>query len=298
MGPTEAFPSPAGERSKRRRLWQVAAGLLVLVVALVAFASWQGGDEASDGPLSAVAAAAERTQRQPGAYATMRGTVSSPDESLHVTITGELVLDIRANRAEGTMAMTKRESGDSVELEFVGDGTMAYYSSSMFDSLPEGREWVGIDLALGEDLKSLVPVSFDPKAEMELLESEAAAGEVRKLGEEDVRGVPTTLYRGTMSVSEQAERLRDEGGDDLASLVEEEGSPVRFEVWVGADRLVRRTRIVSTQEGEGGHGPATLDIQVEFFDFGPVPAIEVPDADEVYDVTSRAREEIDAANAG
>jgi hypothetical protein len=281
---------------RRRRLWQALIGLAILAVGLIVLASWQGGDGDSDGPLNAIAEAAEKTQREPGGRATVRGTIFSPERVEPVTITGEVVFDTEAERSEGEMAFTDPDSGDPVKMEMIADGTTFYMSSSAFGSLPDGRKWMGLDFALGEDLSSPAPAAFDPKGELELLGSEAEDGKVEKLGSENVHGVRTTRYRGTISVADQVKRLRDEGADDLASYIEEKGTPVRFEAWIDADRLVRRMRIVKTQEGEGGEGPETIDMRIEFFDFGPVNEIEVPDPDEVFDATALARKQIERSN--
>jgi hypothetical protein len=282
--------------SRRRRFWQVVAGLSILAVVLVALASLRGGDGDGGGPLNAVAEAADKTQRQPGGRATVRGIVSSPKQAVPLTITGEIVFDTEANRAQGEVTFKDPQSGDPVEMEMVGDGTMVYMSSSVLGSLPDGRKWIGLDLSLGDDLNSPVPANFDPKGELELLASEAGDGKVLKLGSEEVHGVETTRYRGTVSVTDQVERLRDEGADDLASYIEEKGTPVRFEAWIDAGELVRRMRIVKTQEGEGDKGPETIDMRMDFSDFGPVNEIDVPDPDEVFDATSLAREQLELSN--
>ena len=92
-----------------------------------------------------------------------------------------------------------------------------------------------------------LPANGDAKGELELLE--AVTGDVQKLGKEDVRGVPTTRYRGTIGVSEHAEELREEGAEDRASYVEKMGTPLQVEAWIDADGLVRRMRFVKSREG-------------------------------------------------
>lgn len=285
--------------SRRRRLWPAVAGLSILVVLLVVLASWQGGDgDGGHGPLNAVAEAAEKTQREPGGRATMRGAIFSPEQAEPIAITGQLVFDTEAGRSEGEMEFKDPDSDEPVKMEMIADRTMLYMSSSVLGSLPDGRKWMGLDLSLGEDLNTPAPANVDPKGELELLASEAADGKVRKLGSEVVRGVRTTRYRGTVSVADQAKRLRDEGAEDLPSYIEEKGTPLHFEAWIDAHQLVRRMRIVKTQEVEEGKEPETIDMRMDFFDFGPVNEIDVPDADEVFDATSLAREQLDRSNAG
>lgn len=183
-------------------------------------------------------------------------------------------------------------SDDPVKMQFVGDGTVIYMRSSQLGSLPNGREWMGL-VSFGQELDTPLPASGDAEGELELLE---AAGDVRKLGEENVRGVPTTHYRGTVSVAESVRRLREEGGEDLASYVEEKGTPLQVEAWIDADRLVRRMRLIKSQPREKGEGSMTVDMRMEFFDLGIDPEIDVPESSEVFDATASAEDEIGISN--
>lgn len=258
------------------------------------FAWQQGGDGDGDGPLNAIAAAAERTQREPGGRATVQAVVSSPSRSESFTITGQTVFDAQAGRSRAVLTVPRSESDGSVKMQMVGDGTVMYMRSSLFGSLPGGREWMALDLSFGDELDMPVPANGDAKGELELLE--AATGDVQKLGREGVRGVPTTHYRGTVGVSENAERLREIGAEDLASYVEEEGTPLQVEAWIDADGLVRRMRFVNSQPREGGEGSMTIDMRMDFFDFGFVPEIDVPESSEVFDATALAQDELGLSN--
>lgn len=268
----------------RRHLWRGAIGLAIVIVALAVFA-WPQGDDDGGGPLNAIAEAAEKTQGEPGGRATMKVVVSSPERSAPLAVTGQGAYDAEG-RTRMVVTVPRSAADGPMKLEAVGDGTMLYMRSSQFGELPDGSEWMGLDLAFGE-METPLPASVDAKGELALLE---ATGEVRKLGKEDVRGVQTTFYRGTVGVSETAERMREQGADDLAAVYEEEGSPVQVETWIDADELVRRMRIVQTKPA-GSEGSETIDMRVDFYDFGLDPEIEVPESDEVFDATSLAREE-------
>ena len=257
--------------------------------------AWQpGGDGDSDGPLNAIAAAAERTQGEAGGRAAIRAIVSSPD-SEPLTMTGEMIYNDDTGLTRGALTVPRPESNGSVELQMIGDetGPTMYMRSSMFGSLPGGAEWMALDLSsFGPEPETPLPANADAKGELELLES--AIGAVR-LGREEVRGVPTTHYRGTLDVSENIEWLREEGADDLAAEIER-GAPPRVEAWIDADGLLRRMTLVRSQPGEGGEGPATIDMRMDFYDFGITPDIDVPDSGEVFDATSLAEDEIGLSN--
>lgn len=182
-----------------------------------------------------------------------------------------------------------RSDGGSVTIQAIADGTVVYMRSSALGSLPDGREWMALDFSFGDDLSTSLPTNTDPKKELELLE--ATTG-VTEIGKDVVRGVPTTLYSGTVDVSEQVEQLRKLGADHLASLVEQHGNPVRVEVWVNGDGLVQRMRYVSSQPSEDDK-PTTIDMRMDFLYLGSVPEIELPDSSDVFDATASIKEKID-----
>jgi hypothetical protein len=134
------------------------------------------------------------------------------------------------------------------------DGALYVRLSGLAGLLPGlatgGRDWLSVDLgadgeALGEYL------DFGGGDPTRLLETLEAAGAFDDVGSEEVRGVETTRYRGTVASSE-------------------------VDVWVGADGLVRR---VTVSDGEG------TDVELELFDFGADVDVERPPADEVAELS-------------
>lgn len=277
-------------RRRRRRFWRTVTGLSILLVAFAVFA-WQQGDDGGDGPLNAIAEAAERTQDESGGRATMRAIVTRPARSESFTMTGEMVFNDETGRNRAVITAPRTESSGPMKMQMVSDGVVMYMRASQFGSLPGGREWMALDFSsFGQELDTPLPANGAAKGELELLEE--ATGDVQKLGKENVRGVPTTRYRGTVGVSEHAEQLREEGEEELAGYIEEEASPLRIEAWIDADGLIRRMRIVQSEPSEGGEGPTTIDMRMDFYDFGISPEIDVPESGEVFDATSLAEDEI------
>jgi hypothetical protein len=264
---TSGFPeSGPGKPRSSRRLWQVVVGLAILVVALAVFAWQQGGDGDDGGPLNAIAAAAEKTQDEPGGRALMRSVITTPEHSVPFTMTGRMVYDAE-DRTQIVMTAPRTASGGPMKMDGVTDGSAMYMRSSRFGSLPNGAEWMKIDLALGDDQETPAPASVDVKGELALLEG---ADDVQKLGKEDIRGVPATHYRGTIASAD------------------EESSPFHVEAWIDADGVVRRMRLVHSEPSEKEDGTTTVDMRMDFFDFGIEPKIEVPDPSEVFDATAMA----------
>ncbi|HVO55396.1 MAG TPA: hypothetical protein VMT37_13375 [Solirubrobacterales bacterium] len=286
----------AASKRRRRGLRLAVAGALALVAGLLVFAAVQGDDDGGGGPLNAIAAAAVRTQDEHGGRVVMHVVVSPQDRSGSFTITGRGVFNAEG-RDRTVLTIPASAPNGPGELEGITDGTVIYLRSSEFGSLPGGAKWMSIDLSLGDELNSQLPANGDPKGELALLE--AATGGVQKLGEEDVRGVPTTRYRGEVSPSENVERLREEGADDLASVVEKKAVPVQIEAWVDGKGLVRRMRVVQPHgPGQGGKGSTGVDMRIDFFDFGIQPAIETPPQSEVFDATGQVKEELGISGGG
>jgi hypothetical protein len=110
-------------------------------------------------------------------------------------------------------------------------------------------------------------------------------GHVEQVGEEDVRGVPTTHYRTTLDRKQLTrEQLEDEGWKDaniekyLETIPETEED---VELWVDDDGLARRVVTTSTTEfPQAGDTQRTVTTS-EYFDFGLAPPIEPPPAAEV-----------------
>jgi hypothetical protein len=258
--------------------------LTVLVAAFVVLALQQGDDGGGGGPLNAIAQAAEKTQGEPGGRVSMRAVISS-GTSDSFTMRGRGVFD-GADRAQIVMRMRRPDNGQPVKMEEIGDGTVMYMRSNLFDPLPDGKEWMMLDFGSVMELDSPLPAGGDVKGELALLET--VGDDVRKLGKEKVRGVETTRYRGKLDPSEEAQKLREDGSADFATKVKEEGSPVRVEAWIDGDELVRRMRIISSHPQHEGKPEMTIDMTVDFFDFGYEAKIEPPDSDEVFDATSLA----------
>ncbi len=246
-----------------------------------------GGD---GGPLNAVAAAAARTQEEPGGRAVAHVVVTKANgESL--PIAARMVYDAEG-RARAVLRMPPSVKG-GMRMDMVADGAVMYMSSPKFGTLPGGAKWMKLDLEAAEGLEVPAPTS-DPTDELARLE---ASEDVQKLGTEDVRGEPMTHYRGTIGVSDTLQRLREAGEDGNAAIVEKYGVPIHFEVWIDAEGLVRRMRIVNLQpHGEGGE--TSTDMTMDFYDFGAEPKIEVPDSSEVFDVTEQTKEELESSNNG
>jgi hypothetical protein len=262
------------EATRRRGRRWVALSLATVVVVLVVFALAQTGGGGGD-PLDAIARAAEATQREAGGNASIHATVTVSNTPEGLTENGSMTFE-NGGRARGTIVVRGHSTGRRAKAEIIVDGTTTYTSSDQFDSLSEGHKWVEIDLSRASSSASL-PADGGPTEGLKLLERMDGAEEV---GKEGIRGVATTHYSGALPITEKE-----------VFGVEAQVSPPQVEVWIDAKGRVRRMTIVISGSVGNEEGTTTTEMTVDYLHFGPVPKIELPQQDEIYDATGRFESE-------
>lgn len=259
MGP--AAPLSGGDNGpggddRPRRLFLLAGVLVALTIAIAVFASVQGGGESS---LNPIAQAAVRTQESPGARALLHATAQKQSGSGPIEMSGRGVYNGQTDRSE--MTITAHGPTGDFKLQSVGDGTHIYFKSEAFQSeLPGGDEWMGLDLSRYTQSDAVLSSNSDPSSQLDLLKS--VSDKFETLGKETIRGVKTTGYRGTLDTG------------------------LEFETWIDGKGLVRRI----TMKGDPSD-PTSVEMTVDFYDFGISPDIKLPDPETVFDATDLARHE-------
>ncbi|WP_432041681.1 hypothetical protein [Streptomyces cadmiisoli] len=196
-------------------------------------------------------------------------------------ITGTLTITYTG----GTIADTMRRLGStSMEARYLPD---AYYAR-MGDAFAEkagGRHWVRYaydemaDLAGGSGAYLQDQMrNTTPQQSVELL---LASGDVRKVGEEQVRGERTTHYAGTVDVADLAARnphLSESRLADLKALLERAGvTSQSVDIWINdRDLLVKKVEKGRTATGE-------LTQTAYYSDYGADVDAEPPPADDTQD---------------
>jgi hypothetical protein len=168
-----------------------------------------------------------------------------------------------------------------------------YMRSAAFGELPGGAEWMKLDLSeeVGGQMQSL-----DPRDQLKMRRS---SEDFEELGTERVRGVPTRHYKATVDQGDEIERLRDEGENAAADLLEKvieanDGvDTVDVEAWVARDKTIRRLKMEVPFSLGGSPAGSSMLMTMELYDFGIEPNIELPSEDEVFDATEIAREGIE-----
>jgi hypothetical protein len=257
----------------------IGAGVAVVVVAVVAFVIAQSGGGGNT-PLNAIAKAAEVTQHVPGGHAVVKATVTAAGSAEGFTESGSMAFDDHGG-AEGTLNVTGNTTGKEVEATVIVEGTKVYTSSEAIDSLPAGKKWMELDYSKAvKGTTASSPAESSPQAGLKILEKVQGVEEV---GTEDIEGVATTHYRGTLPVAEEVFGVKTNF------------SAPETDVWIDPQNRVRRMRLVVTGSLSKGQPNITSEEEITFVDFGRIPKIEAPPQEEVFDATNEIESKVQEA---
>jgi hypothetical protein len=249
---------------------------------LAAAAALLAGCGAND-PLAAeeISAAAQQTAEA----GSSRIEISGTDGEDSFSMTG--VADYDGQRTHLTYSGT--EDGEQHDGELVLAGDAFYVRSDAFldpadvAAAPpetrqrlEGKRWLSfpVPFELESSLDQLV-FPFPLVDPSELLRTfQEVDGEPTRLGEKDVRGIPTDGYRLELDLARLVERAPAQRRQALEAELERRAvKTIPVEVWI--DDVGRARRFVIELE----EVPATVD----FFDFGVAVDVQAPPKDEVFD---------------
>ncbi len=185
------------------------------------------------------------------------------------------------------------------EMEILMDDGVMYMRSPMFQDA--GTEWVSMDPSKMDPAAAAQFGGFgagttDPSAYVGLF---AGVFDVKASGEQELGGVPTTHYVGTIDLKKVLKGFSDVVGEDadaatkdqLAEAVKQFESlgideKIPFEIWIDEEGLPRRQRItMDFGKLVPGAEEASMEMTVDFSDFGKPVHIKIPDPSEVTDMT-------------
>jgi outer membrane lipoprotein-sorting protein len=242
-----------------------------------------GGDAVA---LDPVAQAATKTGAAESMRIEMTMTMASPQfGSKPVTFK---MSGIAANkRSAMTMRMPAVEGVELGNIEVRADGLVVYMRMPFLQAAaPQLKPWIKVDLGeagknLGIDLDALMELSkqSNPTKALDFLR---AAGRVKELGDETVRGVKTTRYKGVIDLERYAMELEKNGGGKAAAssfrkVIELSGkTTMPIELWIDDDSLVRRMVWEQTVSAAAGQAPSTVKATMELFDYGADVKVVIP----------------------
>jgi hypothetical protein len=255
--------------------------LLALVLALAASACGGGSEPtAQQAPQDAVALAASKTSDAGTYKADISGTVEALGQSLELSGAGEF----DGKQKRGKMTMTTSVAGQDIDMDVVYAFPVMYmrFPPGLLPGLPVGTPWVKIDLdqlskraGFGSTELMQSQQQADPSQGLKYLEG---ITEVEAVGAEDIRGVPTTHYKGVVDLSALAEK-NPELKPSLDKLTEQAGiSRIPVEAWIDDDGFVRQ--IKETFDAS----QATTSMTIQFHDFGTDVDVSPPPDNETVDL--------------
>jgi hypothetical protein len=268
--------------------------LALFTLALGALPLACGGESLS--PQAAVAQAATKYEEAGSSRVSMSATIKDVPGG-PFTFTGEGEFD----RERGHMTMDMSSLGEATggafagEMEMILEDLVMYmkFPAAITRQLPRGKSWVRIDLReagkeLGIDLEELMQVQqSDPTQSLQYLRG--ASDDFEEVGEEEVRGVATTHYRGTIDLRKAAEQLPGKARETFERATDLIGTvKLPFDVWIDDDGLARRMKYEQPLPSARGQAGA-MELTMELFDFGVDVDIEPPPNNEVIDIQELIR---------
>jgi hypothetical protein len=265
--------------------WAGRAGVLVCT-ALAACGT------PSPNPLAVVSAVPRQTVGAGSARTAYAAVVRGrePGEDLHLDGGGAFDLVTR----RGTFTLDLPQIGRTETL-VIGD--TSYRKVPELGDLSPGTSWLRVDAGSSQPASDLTRPSSvvrllaeDPGDVVEYLDG--VVGEVRTLGRDAVRGVPTTHYATVVDLHRAAAHLQPTAQRNALRLAEALGTAqVGTDVWVDGRGRARRQQLeldYASAPPTGGSDegvPSVVTFTVELFAFGVAVKADPPPPDQTIDLS-------------
>ncbi|MFM9369309.1 hypothetical protein [Streptomyces sp. Da 82-17] len=194
--------------------------------------------------------------------------------------------NLRMTFTDGPMADQMQQAGDTtIDYRYLKNG---YYANmgDKFAAASGGKHWIEYDYetlaemggAAGAALKNQMQ-SSTPNQTVKML---LASGDVKRVGEEKVRGVNATHYSGTVDVADLTAKnanMDEKAAADLRKQLQDAGMTTeKIDIWVNdQDLLVKKTEEAKMKNGE-------FSQTVYYSDYGVDVTAEQPPADDTVNV--------------
>jgi hypothetical protein len=204
-------------------------------------------------------------------------------------------LDGLTLRGSGVLDMQRDAYSMSVRLGATGKSQVVMTGKMLYLTLPPsvrtrplaGKRWGVVDLAKwakadngsGMDMSPIAPST----APASILEQLRAVTDVRRVGTDTVRGVPTTHFQATVDLHRAIALLppsrRAQMQPALDQLLKSGGSSVLVEAWVDGQKRLRRETVTL---------PSVGTMRLELHDFGKQRRVVAPPSDQTADLSGDA----------
>lgn len=229
-------------------------------------------------------------------------------ERLTMFLSGQGAVNNESGDADITMRMPPV---GKIETRMIGDTMYMRFSGTFPGQPPGGKPWMKMDLdelsreQFGASFFQMRGASVAPEEQLGYLRG--VSDSVQQLGEEEVRGVPTTHYRATVDLEKAAAEEKDVAVRRAYEKVTEQigASELPMEVWLDEKDRVRRIKTVTPVPEEPATGGASdgskveaqgkMTMVYEYYDFGAPVRVVPPPAARTTDVTDMALQRDPAA---
>ncbi|MBA9001328.1 hypothetical protein [Thermomonospora cellulosilytica] len=149
--------------------------------------------------------------------------------------------------------------------------------------LTGGKPWLRLNVdqagrQAGVDLDQITSAvqRINPAEQTRML---TGSKDVRRVGQEEVEGVRTTRYTGTVTLRDALARLDPQTREKVRRWHADGSERLAFDIWVDGENLPRKLVVRGTADGR-----ETSTVTVLYRDFGEKVTVNPPPADQVGDV--------------
>lgn len=253
-----------------------------------------GGGSSVGSVVDPVAQAAEISELAPGFKASFHEQITAPGSTTSYISGSE---DFERDGQRGFITTDAHVEGKSLTIsaESAGAELFLQVPHGRGSSTTHGKKWIEynvdeVEAALGVNLSSLAGAGTSSSPSSELSYLRAAGGTVARVGSQQLQGMTTVHYRGSIDWERYPERVapskRVAARASVAALERLTGSSTQaFDVWIDRQHRVRREELTVHECLPGTALKAQMHFATELFDFGPQAIPKLPPSSEVADVT-------------
>jgi hypothetical protein len=231
------------------------------------------------------------TQAEEATGFTMTMTMDVDGQTLDAFAEGAMTLDEGDPLGSITITMTT-PAGDQVTMEErIVDGDIYVDMSDLASigaDVPGLAEQPWVRMSIKDAIGGVDPTAgTDPSSQLDVLEG---IDDAQRVGREDVDGVPTTHYEGTVDLEKTKAQL-PRAQRELIDQAYGDDTEIPVGVWIDDENRVRRMSMEFDTEIQGRE--ASVEMEMEMSDFGGTVDVQAPPEDQVLDFsevfgTSRA----------
>ena len=257
----------------------------VLLAATALVLSACGSDTGGSDP---IARAADATRNAGTAQIKLSATIKAAGET--IPMTGEGVMSTR-DEAAGRLSLTMTIAGERKTFdEIISKGAVYMGGEALSSQIPSGKKWMKIDLQKFLKTRGANPSQFDQGSgnATKALEYLRGADDVKRIGSEQIRGIPTTHYHATIDFKKAAEKVENAQLRALMENAMRGTTSAPADIWIDHQNRLRRYRFAVPTAN------AQMDMTMDFVRYGVVVNTDAPPDNEVFDATSLILKQIAA----